>query len=464
MRKVCFSILVVALLPAVTVAQERQDQVPALVQRTGGAVVSISVFDSQGAALGQATGFLLSDGRIVTNFHALEGAARVEVLTATDELLGTATYAVNLSSRVDVAILPRIGEPPAFVALSEREPEVGESIVVIGSPRGFANTVSDGIVSAYRTMEGRRLMQTTAPISPGSSGSPVIDAEGAVVGMSVGILPDAQNVNFAIPARDIRAVAGSPPGRVEFPSASDSYASAAMEKANDTDYRVIEVGDEVEGRLESSDAAMADSSYGDMFLVSGTPGEAVTIELRSSDFDPYLIASDAMDDEAEVLEDDDGGSGNDARIRTTLPPSGVLGLIVNSYTAGETGAYKLLVTAAADSVKSGRWHNLGETAAVEYAYDRMSIRPQPQDRYRVWVRFDFLQVGHNEDGSRYDRMVSDFEFACKEREYRIYATYQYLGDDSGKYWSGEPTEWTAWAPESPAEKLGEAVCKGDIQP
>ena len=86
--------------------------------RTGGAVVSISAFDSQGAAVGQATGFLLSDGRVVTNVHALEGAARVEVVTAADELLGTATYAVSLSSRVDVAILPRMGEPPSFIPLS----------------------------------------------------------------------------------------------------------------------------------------------------------------------------------------------------------------------------------------------------------------------------------------------------------------------------------------------------------
>jgi S1-C subfamily serine protease len=158
----------------------------------------------------------------VTNSHVVNGAARAEVFDSEGQLLGATQYAESLSTSVDLAVLPRMGSIPGSIPLSVYVPAVGERVVVIGAPEGLTNTVSDGIVSAFRNSEGRRWMQITAPISSGSSGGPVLNSRGEVVGVSVAMLRQGQNLNFAIPASNVRAMLTSPPGRVPFPSAPTS--------------------------------------------------------------------------------------------------------------------------------------------------------------------------------------------------------------------------------------------------
>jgi predicted negative regulator of RcsB-dependent stress response len=86
-------------------------------------------------------------------------------------------------------------------------PEAGESVIVIGSPYGLEQTVSDGIVSTVREVTpGTRLIQITAPISPGSSGSPVMNEKGAVLGIATITFAAGQNLNFAVPSRKIVAL------------------------------------------------------------------------------------------------------------------------------------------------------------------------------------------------------------------------------------------------------------------
>jgi serine protease Do len=80
----------------------------------------------------------------------------------------------------------------------------GEKVLVIGNPEGLRGTVSDGIISAFR--ENRSLIQITAPISPGSSGSPVLDETGQVIGMATLVEKEGQNLNFAISAEVISAI------------------------------------------------------------------------------------------------------------------------------------------------------------------------------------------------------------------------------------------------------------------
>jgi tetratricopeptide (TPR) repeat protein len=90
------------------------------------------------------------------------------------------------------------------LAVSGSIPEVGEHIVVIGTPFGLERTVSDGIVSAVRQIPGfGKVYQVTAPISPGSSGSPVVNMKGEVIGIATFQFVQGQNLNFAIPAERI---------------------------------------------------------------------------------------------------------------------------------------------------------------------------------------------------------------------------------------------------------------------
>jgi hypothetical protein len=85
---------------------------------------------------------------------------------------------------------------------------VGDKVVAIGNPRGLEGSVSEGIVSAIRGSEDLKILQITAPISPGSSGGPLFSADGKVVGVTTATLRDSQSLNFAVPASLLSTLRG----------------------------------------------------------------------------------------------------------------------------------------------------------------------------------------------------------------------------------------------------------------
>lgn len=184
--------------------------------RAHNSVVVVRVFNEAGDRLALGSGFVLGDGRVVTNAHVVRGAARADVLTENGQLLLTTNYAEIFDTETDIAILPRIPSPPPGLTLANTSPAIGEHVVVIGPPEGLSNSASDGIVSAVRQIGGKRYLQITAPISHGSSGGPVLNQRGDVVGVSVMMLTEGQNLNFAVPISDVRALSASPPGHVGF--------------------------------------------------------------------------------------------------------------------------------------------------------------------------------------------------------------------------------------------------------
>jgi len=185
-----------------------------LVQQAKPAVVHIATFDKDGKLLGTGTGFFVSaDGYLVTNAHVVNG---IHSILARD-YKGTVFHVFwskdawvefeALSPQdPDVILLRADATNVPYLKLGSTTNTVeGQRVLVIGNPEGLEFTVSDGIISAFR--ENRAYIQITAPISLGSSGSPVLDADsGQVLGIAVGIWKEGQNLNFAIPSEKIREV------------------------------------------------------------------------------------------------------------------------------------------------------------------------------------------------------------------------------------------------------------------
>ena len=182
-----------------------QDALPDLVRRIKPSAVAIETFDARGEKLSRGSGFFIDVDRVVTNRHVIEGAYRAEV-----HLNSGNTYQVKnvlaVDAEGDVALL-KVEAPPNLVRplpLDRTSPQEGESVVVIGNPFGLEGSVTNGIVSAVRDIPGfGRIIQITAPISPGSSGSPVVNMQGQVIGVATLQITGGQSVNFAIPSERI---------------------------------------------------------------------------------------------------------------------------------------------------------------------------------------------------------------------------------------------------------------------
>ncbi|RYG64052.1 serine protease, partial [bacterium] len=171
--------------------------IKALYERCRPSVVSVEVEEADGESTG--TGFFYGDGRtVVTSFHLLLSATRITVRDDRGKTWRPKTVAIDLAG--DTAILG-LGVETGHVGLKHapsQEVGVGDEILVIGDPEGLRATLSTGIVSALRTEDGVPLVQITAPISHGSSGGPVLDRKGHVLGVVKAFLREGQNLNLAV--------------------------------------------------------------------------------------------------------------------------------------------------------------------------------------------------------------------------------------------------------------------------
>lgn len=187
-----------------------QGNLPDLVSRVQPAVVTLIAYDRNGEILGQGTGFFIgSGGQLVTSRHVLEGAHGAQIRDHHGRVYPvTGVAAEDVEGDLVRLVAGLTGAHVPYLEITSATPRVGESVVVIGSPLGLEQTITDGIVSAVRDVPGYpTMLQITAPVSPGSSGSPVVNRSGEVVGLVASIIQEGQNLNFAVPASRILALA-----------------------------------------------------------------------------------------------------------------------------------------------------------------------------------------------------------------------------------------------------------------
>ena len=154
-----------------------------IVAKVEPAVCVVTASDDSGKTRDFGTGFFVSqDGFFVTNKHVIEGAEQVTIKASNgDKFTCTGILAEPPGTDLAVLKIDASGMTKAELGSSTDLVE-GQRVLVIGTPEGLEGTVSDGIVAAIRS--NPRMIQITAPISPGSSGSPVLDETGKVIGIA----------------------------------------------------------------------------------------------------------------------------------------------------------------------------------------------------------------------------------------------------------------------------------------
>lgn len=193
-----------ALVLLASIVVRAEESLPSLVKRVKPAVVAIATYDANGEALMTGSGFFLKPGQVVTNLHVVRGAARAEIKTLDGKgKVFPVTGALAVDEEGDLALL-NVEMPLDRGRSSELAtdlPDEGETIFVIGNPLKLEGSVSDGIVSAVREVPNSyRIIQITAPISHGNSGSPVFNLRGQVLGVVTVKVTNGQNINLAIAA------------------------------------------------------------------------------------------------------------------------------------------------------------------------------------------------------------------------------------------------------------------------
>jgi S1-C subfamily serine protease len=193
-------------------------------ERAGESVVVVERQDVSGQRKGFASGVVTGEGEVATSCHVLTGAAKVQVRAGDARLEAKLTYP---DPERDLCLLsvPDLEVRPVPIARVEGL-KVGQRVYAIGTPKGLERTLSEGLISSLRPRARSFVIQTTAPMSPGSSGGGLFDEEGRLIGVAAYQYARGQNLNFAVPASWIeevserareRWVRGAPPETITHP-------------------------------------------------------------------------------------------------------------------------------------------------------------------------------------------------------------------------------------------------------
>lgn len=163
-------------------------------------VVMITIHDQYGSSMGSGSGIMVGRaGYILTNNHVASGGKYYSVKIEEDDRIYKTDEVIKYNSVFDLAVI-RIDRTlnPIPIYQGTKKLVRGQKVVAIGSPLGLFNSVSNGIISGFRTMGNVDMIQFTAPTSHGSSGGAVLNMYGEVIGISTAGIDDGQNINLAV--------------------------------------------------------------------------------------------------------------------------------------------------------------------------------------------------------------------------------------------------------------------------
>lgn len=157
--------------------------------------------DANGQPLSLGSGFFARNGQVATNLHVVKGASRGYAKLVSQKTKYDIEGITAVDAERDLVILKISVLGAQVISLGDSDTvQIGTPIYAVGNPRGLEGTFSQGIISGIRKVGTDKILQLTAPISPGSSGGPVLNNKGQVIGVSVATFRGGQNLNFAIPS------------------------------------------------------------------------------------------------------------------------------------------------------------------------------------------------------------------------------------------------------------------------
>src|SRR6266540_4098387 len=313
------------------------------------AVVTIQALDASGQLMASGTGFFVAEGFVVTAAHVLEDAAGCRIELSDKQQQRCSVAAADTAK--DVAFLTVSGAPPSTLHWGSSEAmQDGADVTVISNPLGqLPGTVSRGIISASRVVNGTKLLQISAAISHGSSGAPVLNARGQVIGIVRSTIEAGQSLNFATAIDAIRnlnndQVAVAEGQALLTPKNVINTAANSGGRSNTSSLAGIpqlSMGQTINGALTSSDSLYPDTTYFKFYQFTTAPGRDITLDLSSSDFDPVLIIRG--EDLAASIINDDGGPGCASRVSQTFTGRGPYRILVNTTSSPrrQTGRFTL---------------------------------------------------------------------------------------------------------------------------
>lgn len=195
-----FNVLILAAVPMLAPAKGPEQ----IFQEVSRSIVTVQAFDREDNLTNLGSGVVTAAETVVTNCHVLEDGVRLVVQSGRSNYTGSLRTA---DQDRDLCELQVGGLQAPRVTLFTGKLRVGQRVYAVGAPEGLELTISEGLVSSIREIENAHYIQTSAPISSGSSGGGLFDTEGRLVGLTTFIIPEGQNLNFAIPSSWITELA-----------------------------------------------------------------------------------------------------------------------------------------------------------------------------------------------------------------------------------------------------------------
>lgn len=182
----------------------------ALAERARQSLVVVRATDRTGSDSGLGTGFVIEGGLIATAHHVIGDGREIRVELPGGKLVPVVEVFAS-SSRLDLAIL-RVADlqlPALSLSADDRTPQ-GREVVALGHPEGFRNSIVSGVISGHQDIEGVEMLQLAMSIERGNSGGPVLDRQGAVVGIVTRKSALQDKLGFAVPVRLLRELKADP--------------------------------------------------------------------------------------------------------------------------------------------------------------------------------------------------------------------------------------------------------------